>query len=76
MIIFQKENEKLESIGGTFGESVMSLYFTTNKRTYGPYGQEEGTRFSLPTIKSYIVGFFGDCGDLLDSIGVFIQFHK
>nr|UTI93961.1 lectin [Pteroceltis tatarinowii] len=48
---------------------IRSLTFKTNKRTFGPYGTEEGTPFSLPLENGLIVGFKGRTGELLDAIG-------
>ncbi|ERN15377.1 hypothetical protein AMTR_s00036p00183430 [Amborella trichopoda] len=52
--------------GGT--PVIRSLKFTTNMRTYGPYGVEEGTPFSCPMDGGLIVGFKGRNGWYLDSI--------
>nr|5KRP_A Chain A, Frutapin [Artocarpus altilis]5KRP_B Chain B, Frutapin [Artocarpus altilis]5KRP_C Chain C, Frutapin [Artocarpus altilis]5KRP_D Chain D, Frutapin [Artocarpus altilis]5M6O_A Chain A, Frutapin [Artocarpus altilis]5M6O_B Chain B, Frutapin [Artocarpus altilis]5M6O_C Chain C, Frutapin [Artocarpus altilis]5M6O_D Chain D, Frutapin [Artocarpus altilis]5TQZ_A Chain A, Frutapin [Artocarpus altilis]5TQZ_B Chain B, Frutapin [Artocarpus altilis]5TQZ_C Chain C, Frutapin [Artocarpus altilis]5 len=50
---------------------VRSLKFKTNKgRTFGPYGEEDGTYFNLPIENGLVVGFKGRTGDLLDAIGV------
>lgn len=46
-----------------------SLTFKSNRRTFGPYGIEEGTPFSLPIEGGQIVGFKGRSGWYLDSIG-------
>ncbi|GMN68808.1 hypothetical protein TIFTF001_037856 [Ficus carica] len=48
---------------------VCSFTFKTNKRIFGPYGQEEGTPFNFPIENSLIVGFNGRTGELLDAIG-------
>uniref|UniRef100_M8D5X2 Uncharacterized protein n=1 Tax=Aegilops tauschii TaxID=37682 RepID=M8D5X2_AEGTA len=53
---------------------VTSLTFRTDKgRTYGPYGKETGTPFSIPAANGCIVGFWGRSGWLLDAIGVYIR---
>ena len=49
---------------------IRSLTFATNLETYGPYGVEEGTPFSLPIKQGFVVGFTGRSGRLLDAIGV------
>lgn len=49
---------------------VRSLTFKTNQRTYGPYGKEEGTHFSLPIHNGKIVGFKGRSMGRLDAIGI------
>lgn len=52
---------------------VKSLVLETNLAAYGPYGMEEGIPFALPALGGKIIGFYGRCGDLLDSIGVYVQ---
>lgn len=52
---------------------IKSLTLISNKRTYGPYGTEEGTYFSLPMIGGKIVGFHGKGGWYLDAIGVHLE---
>lgn len=52
---------------------IKSLTLVSNKRTYGPYGTEEGTYFSLPMIGGKIVGFHGKGGWYLDAIGVHLE---
>ncbi|CAL5043157.1 unnamed protein product [Urochloa decumbens] len=72
-------NEFVKEVSGTVGQSegytvVTSLKFITNVQTYGPYGRENGTPFSLPEKKNgNVVGFFGSSGGLLDYIGVFVR---
>lgn len=75
-------DEHLTAVEGTFGRCrsvpakvvVTSLTFRTNKgRTYGPYGEENGTPFSIPAANGCIVGFWGRTGWLLDAIGVYIM---
>lgn len=76
-------DEFLTSIHGHYGNLqawgtvlVRSLTFVSNKRTYGPYGIEQGTYFTFPT-SSKIVGFHGKCGWYLDAIGVYLEpIHK
>lgn len=51
------------------GPVIRSLTFKTNKRTFGPYGFEEGTLFTFSTEGSIIVGLKGRSGWYLDSIG-------
>lgn len=48
---------------------IRSLTFRSNKRTFGPYGVQEGTPFSLPIEGGQIVGFKGRSGWYLDSLG-------
>ncbi|KAK1699164.1 hypothetical protein QYE76_015861 [Lolium multiflorum] len=81
-------DEQLTAVEGTFGRwrggwamdgqlpeqvVVTSLTFHTDKgETYGPYGEETGTPFSIPAANGCIVGFWGRSGWLLDAIGVYI----
>ncbi|KAL9248564.1 Jacalin-related lectin 19-like protein [Drosera capensis] len=53
--------------GGT--PVIRSLTFKTNKRTFGPYGPEEGTPFAFPMDGGKIIGFKGRNGWYLDAIG-------
>nr|ASR74827.1 mannose-binding lectin [Morus alba var. multicaulis] len=71
-------NEFLVSVSGYTGvlprlatgkDVIRSLTFKTNKKTYGPYGTEEGTPFSLPIENGLIVGFKGRSGYVVDAIG-------
>ncbi|KAM0864843.1 hypothetical protein ACQ4PT_043669 [Festuca glaucescens] len=76
-----ESDEHLAAVEGTFGRCrsvpevvVTSLKFRTDKgRTYGPYGEETGTPFSIPAADGCIVGFWGRSGWLLDAIGVYIM---
>ncbi|KAF4380957.1 hypothetical protein F8388_011879 [Cannabis sativa] len=63
---------------GTYGEYrkmtvITSISFITNLKTYGPFGGETGTAFSLPIQGGVIVGFHGKSGDFIDSIGIFVK---
>ncbi|XVF36041.1 hypothetical protein REPUB_Repub19eG0024300 [Reevesia pubescens] len=69
-------DEFLTSVHGYYGSLnergqilVRSLTFQSNRNTYGPYGIEQGTSFSMTRGK--IVGFHGRCGWYLDAIGVY-----
>ena len=55
---------------------VRSLTFHTNKRTYGPYGDEYGTYFSTSFTNGRIVGFHGREGWYIDGIGVHVHEGK
>jgi len=55
---------------------VRSLSFESNKKTYGPFGVEQGTYFSVPMTGAKIVGFHGRCGWYLDAIGVYMKSLK
>ncbi|XP_059654749.1 jacalin-related lectin 3-like [Cornus florida] len=71
--------EYLISMSGyhsTKSRVVNSLTFQSNKKQYGPYGKEGGTRFESRLAEGKIVGFFGRKGDVLDSIGVYITPFK
>ena len=48
---------------------IRSLTFKSNRRTFGPFGVEEGTPFSLSMDGGQIVGFQGRSGWYLDAIG-------
>ena len=49
---------------------VRSLTFKTNQRTFGPYGPEDGTHFSIPIENGKVVGFKGRSMGRLDAISV------
>ncbi|XP_072956341.1 protein GOS9-like [Typha angustifolia] len=74
-----KDGEFLTSISGYYGSFgniivVRSLSFGTNlNSTYGPYGVQQGTPFSIPLQAGKIVGFFGRSGALVDAIGVYLR---
>ncbi|XP_059630134.1 jacalin-related lectin 3-like [Cornus florida] len=78
-VILNYPTEYLVSISGYIGSYlnthrvVTSITLQSNIRKYGPYGKEEGTRFTNPSTSSKIVGFFGRQGDVVDSIGVYIM---
>ncbi|KAJ0755579.1 putative jacalin-like lectin domain-containing protein [Helianthus annuus] len=55
---------------------VRSLTLTSNRRTFGPFGVEEGTPFNFFTNRGHIVGFYGRSGWFLDSIGFYLSNHK
>lgn len=74
--------EYLISISGYFGyighlgiaaDVIRSLTLQTNRKTHGPFGMEEGTKFSFPIMGAKIVGLHGRCGWFLDAIGLYIQ---
>lgn len=76
-------NEFLTKIHGYYGSLnqwgpnlVRSLSFESNKKTYGPFGVEQGTCFSVPLTGAKIVGFHGRCGWYLDAIGVYLKSLK
>lgn len=50
---------------------VKSLTFYTNKKKYGPFGDEQGIPFSSGQ-NGIVVGFHGRKGWFVDSIGVHV----
>ncbi|VVA97872.1 unnamed protein product [Arabis nemorensis] len=63
----------LSSYGKMLGtqEAIMAMTFTTNKKTYGPYGNKFGSLTSTPEATGkQIAGFFGTSGSYLNSINV------
>ncbi|KAM0873956.1 hypothetical protein ACQ4PT_037731 [Festuca glaucescens] len=53
---------------------VKSLTFISNRRTFGPYGEEDGAPFELPAAAGgRIVGFHGRSDSYLDAIGTFVK---
>ncbi|XP_073107280.1 protein GOS9-like [Elaeis guineensis] len=71
-------NNNLKTISGYYGNYhgiivIRSLTFETTTGTYGPYGQEEGTAFSLPLKAGKVVGFFGHAGQWLDALGFYLK---
>ncbi|KAJ9560889.1 hypothetical protein OSB04_006049 [Centaurea solstitialis] len=72
-------NEHLVSISGTYDyhidncKVVLSLCFVTNKKRYGPYGSDFGTRFSYGGKGGVIVGFHGRADYFLNAIGVYLM---
>ncbi|KAL6841507.1 hypothetical protein ACP4OV_028650 [Aristida adscensionis] len=82
-IVFDFPSEVLTHITGFYGSAIImgptvirSLTFHTNKRTYGPYGDESGTYFSTSFTNGRIVGFHGREGWYIDGIGVHVQEGK
>ncbi|KAL5757636.1 hypothetical protein ACOSP7_020247 [Xanthoceras sorbifolium] len=75
-IKLQFPEEFLVSVSGyycpvVYGGSpvVRSLTFKSNKRTFGPYGVEEGIPFTFSMDGGLVVGFKGRSGWYLDAIG-------
>ena len=61
--------------GGQYGNYIVSLQFTTNKRTSPVYGAKRGTykfQFIIPN-KHEFAGFKGSYGKHLNSLGVLYQ---
>ncbi|GMN60491.1 hypothetical protein TIFTF001_029592 [Ficus carica] len=70
-------NEHLVSVSGHYSPLswlatktpvIRSLTFKTNKRTFGPYGAEQGTPFTFPIENGVIIGVKGRSGELLDAL--------
>ncbi|KAJ9692146.1 hypothetical protein PVL29_011292 [Vitis rotundifolia] len=74
-IKLQYPEEKLIGVSGHYhpfwfcGPVIRSLTFNSNRRTFGPFGAQVGTPFSLTTDGGQIVGFQGRSGWYLDAIG-------
>lgn len=71
-------DEYLISVKGHLGTiydrlSVRSLTFISNRRTYGPYGKEEGAPFELPAAGGRIVGFHGRSDSYLNALGTYVK---
>ncbi|GAB2213835.1 hypothetical protein Droror1_Dr00018155 [Drosera rotundifolia] len=70
--------EYVTTITGSYGTFagllvITSLSFTTNLSTYGPFGVNFGTSFSIPMEGSVVIGFHGAFGHYLDTIGVYVK---
>lgn len=68
----------LRAISGHYGYYrcyivIRSLTFVSTMGTHGPYGQEEGTAFSLPVKDGKVVAFFGRAGQWLDALGFYLM---
>ncbi|CAI0436008.1 unnamed protein product [Linum tenue] len=73
-------NEFLTSVHGHYGSlyewgpvMVRSLTLETNKRRFGPFGNEQGTYFSIPTAGGKIVGLHGRSDWYVDAIGIHLK---
>jgi hypothetical protein len=63
---------------GHYGEfdgsfAVRSLTFVGNRRSFGPYGQEDGVPFALPAAGGKILGFHARSGRRLDALGTYVK---
>ncbi|KAK8946505.1 hypothetical protein KSP39_PZI006427 [Platanthera zijinensis] len=54
-------------------EVISSLTFLTNRTKHGPYGPEEGTKFSFKMTGGEVIGFHGTSGSYFNSIGCHIK---
>ncbi|CAL9087199.1 unnamed protein product [Musa textilis] len=76
IVLDDERDEYLAWISGRYGICggylvIKSLTFASNKRTYGPFGVEDGAPFKLDGGGQRIVGFFARAGQFLDAIGVY-----
>nr|KAJ0226069.1 hypothetical protein LSAT_V11C100007970 [Lactuca sativa] len=81
LVDFDDEKEYLTGISGFYRpvevNGITSISFHTNKKIYGPYGQERGKGSVDYTSKSSpgkVVGFHGRNGDFLIAIGVHMEY--
>ncbi|MCL7031265.1 hypothetical protein MKW94_024386 [Papaver nudicaule] len=74
--------EYLKSISGYYGSIndwspvfIRSLTLESNRKKYGPFGNQQGTQFSFPATStaSKIVGFHGHSSWYLTAIGVYLK---
>ncbi|KQK02481.1 hypothetical protein BRADI_2g01730v3 [Brachypodium distachyon] len=78
-VVCLERDEHLTCVKGLLGNHaqwfvVKSLTFVSNRRTYGPYGEDHGVPFELPApAGGRIVGFHGRSGGLLDAIGTYVR---
>ncbi|KAM3373125.1 hypothetical protein ACQJBY_019850 [Aegilops geniculata] len=74
-------SEFVKEVSGAYGiydadqhNIITSLKFITNVKAYGPFGEADGTPFTIPVENnSSIVGFFGCGGIYLDALGVYVR---
>ncbi|XP_071691557.1 mannose/glucose-specific lectin-like [Rutidosis leptorrhynchoides] len=73
-------DEEIIGVNGTFesiyGVStiISSLSFITNERSFGPFGSETGTHFSVSWNKGSFAGFYGiTTTSSVDAIGVYLR---
>lgn len=71
--------EFVKEVSGTYGTFhgatvVSSLKFVTNVQTWGPWGEEFGTEFSVPVKTGYgVAGFYVNADKYVDKIGLYIH---
>ena len=82
-IRFEYPHEVLTHISGYYGSVILrgptiikSITFHTNKKKYGPFGDEQGIPFSSASKDGIIVGFHGRQGWFIHSIGVYVMEGK
>jgi hypothetical protein len=76
--VYLAPDEYLTSVKGHLGDCngrfcVRSLTFVGNRRTFGPYGREEGSPFELPASGGRIVGFHGRFSYYMDALGTYVK---
>ncbi|KAI6688391.1 hypothetical protein NL676_025219 [Syzygium grande] len=64
---------KRENGNGVDNAIIQSLTFHSNRGRHGPFGKDTGKYFWYPSTGSKIVGFYGRCGEALNSIGVYAE---
>ncbi|CAN6284436.1 unnamed protein product [Urochloa humidicola] len=80
-VVRLEPTEWLTEVSGTFTyigtqptDAVTSLTFVTNLRRHGPFGDVDGTPFSVPVRDGgSIVALFGRGWDYIDAIGVYVR---
>ncbi|CAL4914799.1 unnamed protein product [Urochloa decumbens] len=80
-VVRLEPSEFLTEVSGTFAyigtqptDAVTSLTFVTNLRKHGPFGDVDGTPFSVPVRDGgSIVALFGRGWDYIDAIGVYVR---
>uniref|UniRef100_A0A7C9DXH2 Jacalin-type lectin domain-containing protein n=1 Tax=Opuntia streptacantha TaxID=393608 RepID=A0A7C9DXH2_OPUST len=77
-IVFDYPFEFLTHISGYYGSTILrgptivkSITFHTTKRSYGPFGDQQGFSFSSGA-NGIVVGFHGRKGHFVNSIGVHV----
>lgn len=82
-IVFDLPYEVLTHISGYYGpvmymgpSVIKSLTFHTNKRVYGPFGDDHGTYFTTKLKEGKVVGIHGRKGLFLDAFGVHVMEGK
>jgi hypothetical protein len=73
-----EQDEYLIDMKGRVGDCkgwyrLRPLTLVSNRRTFGPYGTEEGAPFELPAAVGKIIGFHGRSGNFLDALGTYVK---
>lgn len=80
-VVLEFPDEYLVSIRGYYSDIrrwglattvIRSLTLETNKKSYGPFGVEDGSKFSFPTVGLKVVGIHGRSGLFLYAIGLHV----